>query len=137
MFSALRILDTTILNCGVLVRSVKSNVYSEDRYDSINCFVQLLTVEQTLYHRRVRKTDCVVGDQPKAKERIEKNCICTKADFEWSVFPPSIDRKVFLTTVLVNSTTSGTKTTSVSSLLGPHRYPANRRAGTARTTGTS
>ncbi|KAJ7132166.1 vacuolar protein sorting/targeting protein 10 [Mycena epipterygia] len=37
---------------------------------------------QTLYHRRVRETDCVVGDQEKAKERIEKNCVCMKTDFE-------------------------------------------------------
>ncbi|KAJ7355652.1 vacuolar protein sorting/targeting protein 10 [Mycena albidolilacea] len=43
---------------------------------------QCLFGRQTLYHRRVRDTDCVVGDQPKAQERIEKNCICTKADFE-------------------------------------------------------
>ncbi|KAF8196799.1 Oligoxyloglucan reducing end-specific cellobiohydrolase [Mycena galopus ATCC 62051] len=43
---------------------------------------QCLFGRQTLYHRRVRETDCVVGSQPKAQERIEKNCVCTKADFE-------------------------------------------------------
>ncbi|KAJ7460667.1 vacuolar protein sorting/targeting protein 10 [Mycena latifolia] len=37
---------------------------------------------QTLYHRRVRETNCVVGAQEKATERIEKNCLCTRADFE-------------------------------------------------------
>ncbi|KAJ7195702.1 hypothetical protein C8J57DRAFT_1547194 [Mycena rebaudengoi] len=43
---------------------------------------QCLFGRQTLYHRRVRDRNCVVGDQPKATERIEKNCICTPADFE-------------------------------------------------------
>jgi len=37
---------------------------------------------QTLYHRRVRETNCVVGNQPKALERVERNCTCTKTDFE-------------------------------------------------------
>ena len=31
----------------------------------------------------VRDTNCVVGDKPKAKEKIVRNCPCTKADFEW------------------------------------------------------
>ncbi|KAJ7493393.1 vacuolar protein sorting/targeting protein 10 [Mycena galericulata] len=43
---------------------------------------QCLFGRQTLYHRRVRETNCVVGNQPKAQERIEKNCLCTKSDFE-------------------------------------------------------
>ncbi|KAJ7248956.1 hypothetical protein C8J57DRAFT_1475371 [Mycena rebaudengoi] len=43
---------------------------------------QCLFGRQTLYHRRVRDRNCVVGDQPKATERIERNCICTPADFE-------------------------------------------------------
>ncbi|KAJ7113669.1 vacuolar protein sorting/targeting protein 10 [Mycena crocata] len=43
---------------------------------------QCLFGRQTLYHRRVRNTNCVVGDQPKAQERIEKNCMCMKTDFE-------------------------------------------------------
>ncbi|KAF7309568.1 Sortilin [Mycena indigotica] len=37
---------------------------------------------QTLYHRRVRDVSCVVGDQPKALDRIQRNCLCAKADFE-------------------------------------------------------
>ncbi|KAK0452799.1 vacuolar protein sorting/targeting protein 10, partial [Desarmillaria tabescens] len=37
---------------------------------------------QTLYHRRVRETNCVVGDQPKAAVRVVNNCPCTQADFE-------------------------------------------------------
>uniref|UniRef100_D8Q2A4 Vacuolar protein sorting/targeting protein 10 n=1 Tax=Schizophyllum commune (strain H4-8 / FGSC 9210) TaxID=578458 RepID=D8Q2A4_SCHCM len=37
---------------------------------------------QTLYHRRVRDTNCVVGKQPKAEERVQKNCLCTASDFE-------------------------------------------------------
>ncbi|KAG6856320.1 vacuolar protein sorting/targeting protein PEP1, partial [Tephrocybe sp. NHM501043] len=37
---------------------------------------------QTLYHRRVRSTNCVVGNQPKAEEKIVSNCPCAKVDFE-------------------------------------------------------
>ncbi|KAJ7873145.1 hypothetical protein B0H14DRAFT_3106889 [Mycena olivaceomarginata] len=37
---------------------------------------------RTVYHRRVRETDCFVGIQPKANERIERACACVKADFE-------------------------------------------------------
>ncbi|KAG6810837.1 hypothetical protein H0H92_010132 [Tricholoma furcatifolium] len=37
---------------------------------------------QTLYHRRVRNTNCVVGKQPKAEEKIVSNCPCAKVDFE-------------------------------------------------------
>ncbi|KAF8909112.1 vacuolar protein sorting/targeting protein 10 [Mucidula mucida] len=43
---------------------------------------QCLFGRQTLYHRRVRNTNCVVGNQPKAATRVQKNCICTKVDFE-------------------------------------------------------
>ncbi|KAJ7695034.1 vacuolar protein sorting/targeting protein 10 [Mycena rosella] len=43
---------------------------------------QCLFGKQTLYHRRVRDKNCVVGNQPKAAERIEKHCMCNKADFE-------------------------------------------------------
>ncbi|KAJ7623527.1 vacuolar protein sorting/targeting protein 10 [Roridomyces roridus] len=37
---------------------------------------------KTLYHRRVRYADCVVGDRPKYLPRIEKNCSCVRSDFE-------------------------------------------------------
>jgi len=37
---------------------------------------------QTLYHRRVRNKSCVVGNQPKATEKIVKNCACISSDFE-------------------------------------------------------
>ncbi|KAF8634658.1 hypothetical protein AX15_000797 [Amanita polypyramis BW_CC] len=37
---------------------------------------------RVFYHRRRRDADCVVGDQPKAAERIVENCACTAADFE-------------------------------------------------------
>jgi hypothetical protein len=37
---------------------------------------------QTLYHRRVRNANCVVGDQPKAADKIVQHCPCTKVDFE-------------------------------------------------------
>ncbi|KAJ6624911.1 Oligoxyloglucan reducing end-specific cellobiohydrolase [Mycena sp. CBHHK59/15] len=43
---------------------------------------QCLFGRQTLYHRRVRNRNCVVGNQPKASERIEKNCVCLETDFE-------------------------------------------------------
>ncbi|KAF9035551.1 signal sequence binding protein [Panaeolus papilionaceus] len=37
---------------------------------------------RTLYHRRVRDSDCVVGEREKAADKIVENCQCTKADFE-------------------------------------------------------
>ena len=40
---------------------------------------------QTLYHRRRRDAQCIVGDQEKAKVKIVKNCECKQIDFEWYV----------------------------------------------------
>ncbi|PCH36493.1 Oligoxyloglucan reducing end-specific cellobiohydrolase [Wolfiporia cocos MD-104 SS10] len=37
---------------------------------------------QTLYHRRKREANCVVGDQEKEDANIVKDCACTEADFE-------------------------------------------------------
>jgi len=37
---------------------------------------------QTLYHRRVRDHNCVVGDSEKLESRIINNCPCSKVDFE-------------------------------------------------------
>ncbi|KAJ7842899.1 vacuolar protein sorting/targeting protein 10 [Mycena leptocephala] len=37
---------------------------------------------QTLYHRRVRDLNCVVGDQLLHLPHIERNCACVKTDFE-------------------------------------------------------
>ncbi|KAG2114629.1 uncharacterized protein F5147DRAFT_834477 [Suillus discolor] len=37
---------------------------------------------QTLYHRRKRDVNCVVGDTPKALDNIVRNCTCTLEDFE-------------------------------------------------------
>ncbi|KAG5643933.1 vacuolar protein sorting/targeting protein PEP1 [Asterophora parasitica] len=37
---------------------------------------------QTLYHRRVRNANCVVGKQPKVAEKVVSNCPCAKVDFE-------------------------------------------------------
>ncbi|KAJ7733832.1 hypothetical protein B0H14DRAFT_3517289 [Mycena olivaceomarginata] len=59
---------------------------SAGRHDQEEC----LFGRQTLYHRRVRTTDCVVGSQPKAPARIVKNCTCTRDDFEWSVSLPLV-----------------------------------------------
>ncbi|KIM90139.1 hypothetical protein PILCRDRAFT_811868 [Piloderma croceum F 1598] len=37
---------------------------------------------QTLYHRRVRDKNCVVGTQPKLEEKVVKKCACIASDFE-------------------------------------------------------
>ncbi|OAX38327.1 Oligoxyloglucan reducing end-specific cellobiohydrolase, partial [Rhizopogon vinicolor AM-OR11-026] len=37
---------------------------------------------QTLYHRRKRDVNCVVGDKPKALDSLVRNCTCTIEDFE-------------------------------------------------------
>ncbi|KAF9224207.1 Oligoxyloglucan reducing end-specific cellobiohydrolase [Gyrodon lividus] len=37
---------------------------------------------QTLYHRRKREANCIVGNQPKAEEKVIKNCACAREDFE-------------------------------------------------------
>ncbi|KAG6330590.1 hypothetical protein ID866_8498 [Astraeus odoratus] len=37
---------------------------------------------QTLYHRRKREANCVVGKIPKVEEKIVRNCACTVEDFE-------------------------------------------------------
>ncbi|KAI0041822.1 Oligoxyloglucan reducing end-specific cellobiohydrolase [Auriscalpium vulgare] len=43
---------------------------------------QCLFGRQTIYHRRVRDRNCAVGAQPKAQEKVVKNCACTDSDFE-------------------------------------------------------
>ncbi|KAG2012263.1 signal sequence binding protein [Coprinopsis cinerea AmutBmut pab1-1] len=37
---------------------------------------------QTLYHRRVRDAQCYIGNQPKVEAKIQRNCTCTRVDFE-------------------------------------------------------
>ncbi|KAJ3714865.1 vacuolar protein sorting/targeting protein 10 [Lentinula guzmanii] len=37
---------------------------------------------QTLYHRRIRNTNCYIGDQAKEEARIQNNCACSTVDFE-------------------------------------------------------
>ncbi|KAJ8497098.1 hypothetical protein ONZ45_g12200 [Pleurotus djamor] len=37
---------------------------------------------QTLYHRRRRDANCVVGDQPKLEDKVVMTCECSKVDFE-------------------------------------------------------
>ncbi|KAG1874332.1 hypothetical protein F4604DRAFT_2009684 [Suillus subluteus] len=37
---------------------------------------------QTLYHRRKRDVNCVVGDTSKALDKVVRNCRCTLQDFE-------------------------------------------------------
>ncbi|KAI0630633.1 Oligoxyloglucan reducing end-specific cellobiohydrolase [Trametes polyzona] len=43
---------------------------------------QCLFGRQTLYHRRKRDRNCIVGKQEKIQEKIVKNCQCTDIDFE-------------------------------------------------------
>lgn len=45
----------------------------------------MLTIFQTLYHRRVRDKNCVVGEQPKLEDKVVKMCPCIESDFEWCV----------------------------------------------------
>ena len=40
---------------------------------------------QTLYHRRKREANCIVGKIPKVEEKIVRNCPCSEEDFEWYV----------------------------------------------------
>ncbi|KAG1738508.1 hypothetical protein EDB19DRAFT_894550 [Suillus lakei] len=49
---------------------------SEER-DSLCLFGQ-----QTLYHRRKRYANCVVGDTPKLPDNVVRNCVCMPEDFE-------------------------------------------------------
>ncbi|KAF5379599.1 hypothetical protein D9757_009216 [Collybiopsis confluens] len=49
---------------------------SEDRAE------RCLFGRQTLYHRRLRDTNCYVGDQKKEEAMIQRNCTCTAVDFE-------------------------------------------------------
>lgn len=48
-------------------------------------FNSSLALLQTLYHRRIRDHDCVVGDQVRNSKKEVKNCECMKFDFEWCV----------------------------------------------------
>ncbi|OCH85342.1 Oligoxyloglucan reducing end-specific cellobiohydrolase [Obba rivulosa] len=43
---------------------------------------QCLFGRQTLYHRRKREANCVVGNQEKAEEKVVNSCGCTASDFE-------------------------------------------------------
>ncbi|KAE9396840.1 Oligoxyloglucan reducing end-specific cellobiohydrolase [Gymnopus androsaceus JB14] len=49
---------------------------SEDRAE------RCLFGRQTLYHRRLREANCIVGNQRKDEARIENHCACTDVDFE-------------------------------------------------------
>ncbi|EPS94899.1 hypothetical protein FOMPIDRAFT_101305 [Fomitopsis schrenkii] len=37
---------------------------------------------QTMYHRRVREANCIVGKRPKVEAKFVKNCACSDSDFE-------------------------------------------------------
>jgi hypothetical protein len=77
-------LDFSSLMCRKCLVDVKKPGYddfelwspSEER-DSLCLFGR-----QTLYHRRKRDVNCVVGDTPRAVDNVVKNCACTPDDFE-------------------------------------------------------
>jgi hypothetical protein len=75
---------TMTLSSGARVRSVKKSASSVARFvHHVFLFTFIvLTKIQTLYHRRKREVECKVGDQPKATNKIIKNCECTDSDFE-------------------------------------------------------
>ena len=80
----------TISSCGALARSAKNSACSDIRYVltvHTRCIIWPFysQVLQTLYHRRRRDAQCIVGDQEKAKVKIVKNCECKQIDFEWYV----------------------------------------------------
>lgn len=72
-------------NCGALPKVEKRLVSSVTRSagDEPDCESPRSLNLQTLYHRRQRLANCVVGDQRKEEERIVENCGCTNSDFEW------------------------------------------------------
>lgn len=78
----------TILKCGAPPKYAVKSASLGDRYVNSRSrrrqFIDRFAT-QTLYHRRVRNANCVVGVQPKAKEQVVKNCECTRNDFEWCV----------------------------------------------------
>lgn len=46
---------------------------------------QCLFGRQTLYHRRIRDRNCYIGEQIQQPHSVQRNCLCTDADFEWCV----------------------------------------------------
>jgi len=49
----------------------------------MSMLMKLLLIEKkTLYHRRTRSANCIVGDI-KVADNLVKNCTCTDVDFEW------------------------------------------------------
>src|ERR1700731_1629880 len=92
---------------------------------------------QTLYHRRVRNTNCVVGKQEKAAEKVIKNCPCSKVDFEWSAILSSDPAKPPTYPLPVNSITFGMTKTNVSFSREPYLCPVMNPADMTKSTGMS
>ena len=97
----------------------------------------ILTTLQTLYHRRVRDKSCVVGSQPKAAEKVVKNCPCIDSDFEWYVHTVRGLCSGANACGAANSITLRMQLGSVFSSLVQHLYPATILVEMARTTGMS
>ncbi|EDR05376.1 uncharacterized protein LACBIDRAFT_329820 [Laccaria bicolor S238N-H82] len=67
----------------VLANDEESTGYFEMWSPSENRPQQCLFGRQTLgYHRRIRNTDCIVGEQEKAASRVVFNWACSKVDFK-------------------------------------------------------
>lgn len=73
------------LSCGVLAREEQKRVCSVGRYVSVFC-ISLRhehLCPQTLYQRRKRDANCIVGKEAKAVHEFVHNCACSPDDFEW------------------------------------------------------
>ena len=76
------------LSIGVPARNGRKDVSLADRYvvsRVSGAFFVDATMIQTLYHRRKRDSNCVIGKQEKESAKVVQNCACTDADFEWYV----------------------------------------------------
>lgn len=75
---------TTTLSYGVPVKEGKRRVSLVVRYSTIfhiQCNHERLF--QTLYRRRKRDANCVVGKDTKIEHEVVSNCACGRDDFEW------------------------------------------------------
>jgi len=97
----------------------------------------VLTTSQTLYHRRVRDKNCIVGTQPKIEDKVVKACACIESDFEWCVHTSHGLGYFCNISNIVNSTTSRMMPGNVFSSLALHRYQMTIPVETAETTGMS
>ena len=128
----------TTSSYGVLARNVQRGVYLGARWVSIfiTPAVVLITI-QTLYHRRVRNKNCVVGTQPKIEEKVVKNCACVENDFEWCVHILHLLRYYTNDSDSANSTIIRMRPGNVFLSQALHLYQTIIRAEMAKTIGMS